>query len=406
MNRIEREYELFKMFYNHMENNIFYTKNTQKLESEVRISNVFPIYMKNLNEEEIEYIRNNNYKRLFSIVSIFPNLKYLIENDHYFIDDKYYAFKSEIYDIKQLYEYYIAQNDQTSINNAIKDNDIKSFCSYLTFLKEDIVVIEVKNWDCIDEYIMKYYNCELQDVKELEYREYFIKQYMNLFSIINLDLTIFQGINLMRNDRILVEPDFINQEYNEAFSKMFSNPYIIDSFVKTEEQILDLFFIINNFEKNRYMKERKAIVDFVTCLEFLLLTNNEKSGAKLQKQFKYKVRKCCVEMGYNVPGDELEGLYDYRSLIVHGNFQEINNKTKKLTNKKWYTDFMKKDEAYYYYDNSDKEDLIFCRLYKIFNIIFRLYCEKNEVINKLKTMTEQSEIELVSFNIQITNKNG
>ncbi len=399
MNRIERERELFKMFYNHMENDMFYTKSTHKLESEVKISNVFPIYMKNLNKEEMEYVRKKNYKRLLSIVSIFPNLKYLIENDHYFIDNKYYAFKNEIHNVKELYKYYIAQNDKTNISNAIENNDIHSFCSYLAFLKQDIVVIEVKNWDLIDEYIMKYYNCKLQDIEELGYREYFMKQYMNLFSIINLDLTIFQGIKLLKNDEILINSFWINEEYNEAFSKMLSNVYAIDSFVKTEEQILDLFFIINNFEENRYMKERKAIVDFISCLEFLLLTNSDKTGEKLQKQFRFKVRKCCAEMGYKVPGDELEDLYDYRSLIVHGNFKEINNKTIKLTNRKWYTDFIKEEEFYYYYDNGDKEDLIFRRLYKIFNIIFRLYCEKNEVMNKLKHETKQSEIEAVNFNI-------
>ena len=78
----------------------------------------------------------------------------------------------------------------------------------------------------------------------------------------------FQGITLINSDDILMHSFYTNNDYKKNFLEMILNPYIIDSFVKDDSQIMDLFFIINNFEKVRYLKERKAIIDLVTCLEF------------------------------------------------------------------------------------------------------------------------------------------
>ena len=50
---------------------------------------------------------------------------------------------------------------------------------------------------------------------------------------------------------------------------------------------------------------------------------------------------------------------------------KINDKTEKITNRQWYFLYVKNSEfdgIAHYYDNSDKEDLIFCRLFEIFNV--------------------------------------
>ena len=62
-----------------MQKNIFCTKESEKLEKEIKISNVFPIYIKNPSNLELEYLKRENYKKIFSIISIFHNLTYLFE---------------------------------------------------------------------------------------------------------------------------------------------------------------------------------------------------------------------------------------------------------------------------------------------------------------------------------------
>lgn len=49
-----------------MQKNIFCTKESEKLEKEIKISNVFPIYIKNPSNLELEYLKRENYKKIFS----------------------------------------------------------------------------------------------------------------------------------------------------------------------------------------------------------------------------------------------------------------------------------------------------------------------------------------------------
>ena len=53
------------IFYQHMQKNIFCTKEYEKLEKEIKISNVFPIYIKNPSNLELEYLKRENYKKFF-----------------------------------------------------------------------------------------------------------------------------------------------------------------------------------------------------------------------------------------------------------------------------------------------------------------------------------------------------
>ena len=108
------------IFYQHMQKNIFCTKESEKLEKEIKISNVFPIYIKNPSNLELKYLKRENYKKIFSIISIFPNLTYLFETEECLNDPKYYAFKRQIYDIRSLYR----KNKNTKIEEYVKNNDI------------------------------------------------------------------------------------------------------------------------------------------------------------------------------------------------------------------------------------------------------------------------------------------
>ena len=59
-----------------MQKNIFCTKESEKLEKEIKISNVFPIYIKNPSNLELEYLKMENYKKIFSYIC--THIKYII----------------------------------------------------------------------------------------------------------------------------------------------------------------------------------------------------------------------------------------------------------------------------------------------------------------------------------------
>ncbi len=396
MNKFDRELEALNIFHEHMRENIFYTRHELKLDKKIKISKVFPIYIKNPNEFEMEYIMDNNYKELYSFVSIFPNLQSLKDINYWFIDDIYCAFSDDIFYFHQLYEKYLTYNDGTKIQKAIERNDKKSFCAYLSsLLNENYILIEVENWEKIDRYICNYFGCNIDEIIEYDYRIYFIEQFVNLFNILNFDLRVFSGITLLENKKLIYGNIIRNEQFDSALNKILSNVFLVDSFVQNEHDIMNLFFIISNFEKDGYIRERKYIVDIVTCLESILVKKFSDSNNKIEDQFKFKVQLCCKSVNYHIPINELKELYNYRSLIVHGNFDDIIRKTNEITSKKWYVEYALKLEGnndIKTYDNNQKEDLIFCRLFEIFNIIFKLYCTKNSRIKLLKEKVLKAEI--------------
>lgn len=400
MNKVNEELKNRTKFYEYMKNNIFYTTNINKINNPIKISKEFPIYIKNPNLQELNYISEYNHKKLLSFVSIFPDLQFLLGIRENFIEEKYFAFKKDIENIQLIYKRYIEGNADSKISQIIEANDVESFCKFLSSFQDDRIIVEVKNWEKIDKYIMEYYNCPSYNVEFLGYRTHFLEQYLNLFNIINLDLKKFQGIDLVSIDEVIFEPYYINFEYNQKFLNIISTPYIVDSFVKKESQIIDLFFIINTLQRTKYLKERRALIDFVTCLEFFLSTKSPAGNSKLQSQFKLKLKKCCEYIGYEISKNELADLYDYRSLIVHGNFKEFNNKTDEIVRKEWYKRYASKlgyKSGIYFFDNMDKENFIYCRFYEIFERVFKLYCEKNEDINELKEKIKKEDIDNFSF---------
>ncbi|MBP3461578.1 MAG: hypothetical protein J6K21_04135 [Bacilli bacterium] len=403
MDRIDKELKAMRKFYEYVTNNIYYTRHNYKIGDEIKISTAFPIYLRNPNELELEYFRNKLFEKIFSILSIFSNaygLKKIINSTHFDIYELYSGFSSQIYDIQNIYNEYIKVNNDKYIKEAIEKNDVKSFSLYLSsFINEDIVLLEIKDWKRIDKAIHKYFNCSFEDILDYDYREYFIEKYINLFNIVNFDLTIYKGLTLSDDEFFMFSYVRID-EYDKIFEKVLFSPYSIDQFVEKDDDLLHLMFLINSFDKEKYMRERKYSVDFVSCLEFFLVKKLDGDNSKIQNQIRLKVRRCCKELGYSISNNEIKDLYDYRCFVVHGNFDGLNRKVNKIINKEWYKEHLNKlysGDDNTVRDNNEKEELIYCRLYEIFNIVFKLYCEKKKKIEKLKEITSKEKIEEFKF---------
>lgn len=403
MNEIDKELKAWRKFYEHVTNNIYYTRHNYKINNEIKISTVFPIYLRNPNKLELEYFRNKSFEKIFSILSIFSNnygLKKIIKGTYFDIEELHSGFSSQIYDIQNIYHEYIKVNGDEYIEKAIEKNDIKSFSLYLSsFINEETVLLEIKDWKRIDKAIHKYSNCSFKDIIYFDYRESFIEKYINLFNIVNFDLTIYKGITLSE-DYFFMFSYVRDNKYDKIFEKVLLSPYSIDQFVKKEEDLLVLMFLINSFDKEKYMRERKYSIDFVSCIEFFLVRRLVGNNSKIQEQFRLKVRRCCKELGYCISNNEIKDLYDYRSYVVHGNFKDLNRKVDEITRKilhKNHLDKLYSQSETTVGDNFEKEELIYCKLYEIFIIVFKLYCEKKGKIEKLKEITSKEDIENFIF---------
>ena len=268
-----------------------------------------------------------------------------------------------------------------------------------SFINEDIVLLEIKDWKRIDKVIDKYSNCAFEAIVECYYREYFIEKYINLFNIVNFDLTIYNGLRLTDNF-FFIFSSVRDNEYDKVFEEVLLSPYIIDRFVENDEDLLILMYLINSFDKEKYMRERKYSVDFVTCLEYFLVKKIVGADSKIQNQIRLKVRRCCKEVGYYISNNEINDLYDYRSHVVHGNFDGLNKKINEITKRAWYKNHLNSlysqgtDIVCVYFE---KDELRYCRLYEIFIIVFKLFCEKRKKLEKLKEITNKENIEHFIF---------
>lgn len=398
MDDVDLDFKSKRVLFELINENIFCTKQKYKLDSEIKISDFFPIYLKNPNEFELEYFKTKSYNKLYSFVSLFPTLQYLLNLKSYDLDIQYFAFSRQINELQYLYEDYLYFNDD--ILKSVADNNKIAFCSSLSnFLNDCSILVEIKDWNLIDKYLIQYFNCDSESVFFRDYREQFIEKYLNFFNIINFDLRVYQGIRLVdSSERFFDFPFMRNDEYNKVLDSLFKNIYLTDSFVSSESDVMNLLFLINLFDEGLFFKERKYIVDFVTALEFLFVKKFDRPN--IEMQFKYKIRRCCKELGYHISIDELKDLYNYRSLIVHGNFVEINNKIADITRRVWYKNFVENngfDDEITQYDNNEKETLIYSRLYELFVLMFKLYCEDRKNVDLMKVMDCKEKIESFVF---------
>lgn len=397
---IEEKLEVNHRFNKYLRENIFITRYFFKVEKETKISKVFPIYIRNIKEPEIDEIRDSVYKQIFSLISVVPTLKELVEYSYYDIPNQYVAFIEKLRNIIEIYKEYKDKNNDDYINKAIMENDKKSFSLYLSSLYDDkTVIVEVKDWKKIDKYLKIYFNCKEDEIETYDYRNYFLERYLNLYNLINFDLRIYRGFEIMDSYNELCNYHYTSTKHNEEYKKALKKNQYIDNFIEKKEDYIELMYFIFLFDKSRYLKERKYIVDFITGLEHLLVRFDPEEKTNIEQQFSSKVRKCCSFENVLIPRDELDDLYDLRSKIVHGNFSAINKKVDKIANKKWYKDYLKKTNTEFGFSSDvkntdEKEDLIYVRIYEIFNIIYTQYCNNKKMILKIQKLKSKSEIDV------------
>lgn len=107
--------------------------------------------------------------------------------------------------------------------------------------------------------------------------------------------------------------------------------------------LMEYSFIINTIERG-LLNDKLILISYVTVLEFLLTAKPDSSGydESVTRQFIKNVMTCIsitADMSqeeFNNLKKELREIYDYRSNIIHGNFEKLEDNLKKLFKFKFY----------------------------------------------------------------------
>ena len=152
-----------------------------------------------------------------------------------------------------------------------------------------------------------------------------------------------------------------------------------DKIMVQEENFLNFMFILEMMNFKVINSDRKCIIDYVSILELLLINGDKNISLQLQKK--------CIKImkNYNFSVEEIKLIYDYRSKIIHGEYQNAMKKIHELSklDKYMLSEIEIKNEIYL---NQDQmiEEKIQQQLYLILMVAFKFFVFHNNYLKKLK----------------------
>ena len=98
-----------------------------------------------------------------------------------------------------------------------------------------------------------------------------------------------------------------------------------DKIMVQEENFLNFMFILEMMNFKVINSDRKCIIDYVSILALLLINGDKNISLQLQKK--------CIKImkNYNFSVEEIKLIYDYRSKIIHGEYQNAMKKIHELS---------------------------------------------------------------------------
>jgi len=266
-----------------------------------------------------------------------------------------------------------------------------------------IVVIDSSDQSIITEKILNYYNLEKNKDNLLDYYIVFNVGFDNLYNKLytnpnseiikilfleNLNDNIYENIG-----KLIFFDSFKEYKQNEIIFKQSIENNIIDKFLFSSEEAPDIFlFMIELFSEKSFGKSE--FLNYITFFE-LILTHNPNCNRfnvedSIMQQFIQKIAACvCLsdelknEKDLKLLKSELKLIYNYRSDILHGNFNKTNDNLDKFLNLPYYRRLINTE-----YQTLQKYTAIeFCilnRLNYFFRIVFNIAAEKPLFIKSLK----------------------
>lgn len=390
------EYEKINLYNINEDRKIFILDVIGKI-SPIIISDYFGIKIRNLTDEEIKRFisfkdptiakdfRKNNIE-IFNKVEQFDFDDDVI-ND--FFKEEKISFKDDLNDNKkcQLSKLYlfckniiIIDLNYDKVFNEFKDYNSYFYNNNLTYLYESEEVATIESF--VDG-LTKLMSIFLSGSSFSELIEIYAEH-------INLDIYHLMLYLRWRKNNSLQDFDIFKENIFELENlRLFFDDY-------DRNLLMEYSFIINTIERG-LLNDKLILISYVTVLEFLLTAKPDSSGydESVTRQFIKNVMTCLAisieltEDEFNDLKRELREIYDYRSNIVHGNFEKIENNLKKLYKFQFYKDLREEinffesklltDDAYLVEDR-----FIIIRLMQVLKFVLIVWLKYPLLINVFK----------------------
>lgn len=385
-------------------NNKYLLNFKYKLNDKIYISKKYGIVIRNLNEIENDILSESLILKIYKILSLFKNTKQIFD------DKKLQEIKSTY--LKQFTDF----NDQTIIAydlEGVEQNNL--FDKIIIIIKDNINNIDSKNIENISKKIANQYleNCIVlysekeksiynlinrcanynnEDIDLFDKYDDFIFKYIELWNSLNFNQYNYFGIKVnnftTKLDLIINLFDLEKMEIFDECIKIFDSPIMID----IDDEVL-FYFIINRFYSCYYMDNNNRILLYFSLLELLLSHKPScKNDSSISMQLSNNIIICSKK--YNqieISEKEIRELYNYRSLLIHGNFNKIHKALQKI--KKF--DFAKRlivelEIEEFVEDDFFMVNLLRIRMLEIFSFIYKIYCIDKLYVEKLKMKRSRS----------------
>lgn len=384
-------------------NNKYLLNFKYKLNDKIYISKKYGIIIRNLNEIENDILSESLILKICKILSLFKNTKQIFD------DKKLQEIKSTY--LKQFTDF----NDQTIITYDLEGFEHDNlFDKIIIIIKDNINNIDSKNIENISKKIANQYleNCIVlysekeksiynlinrctnynnEDIDLFDKYDDFIFKYIELWNSLNFNQYNYFGIKVnnftTKLDLIIDLFDLEKMEIFDECIKIFDSPIMVD----IDDDVL-FYFIINRFY-SYYMDNNNRILLYFSLLELLLSHKPScKNDSSISMQLSNNIIICSKK--YNqieISEKEIRELYNYRSLLIHGNFNKIHKALQKI--KKF--DFAKRlivelEIEEFVEDDFFMVNLLRIRMLEIFSFIYKIYCIDKLYVEKLKMKRSRS----------------
>lgn len=252
-------------------------------------------------------------------------------------------------------------------NPSFKD---KMLFEYLNnyFSKFAVVVYDQEK---VKKFISNYYVTEVQSEDQVVT---FINNFLSFYKLItNNKFSYKNNYKFNLKDCML----FNNKKAENIKYRNFYNYF--DDIMVNKNNYDNFMFMLEILDLNEHISAKKKIINYISVLELLLVKGNNNISTQLQTK--------CINLlkGNKYSQNEIKLAYDYRSKIIHGEYEEAVTKLHHLSLINDYK-FTKEELEYEIYLNFEQmiEQRLSERLYIILKVALRYFIFKNNSIIYLK----------------------
>ena len=378
-------------------NNKYLVRFKYKLDKKVCISDKYGIVIRNINKIENDILSQSLASKIYRIISQFKNIDYIFDyekteeiKENYL--KQFTDFNSLLiipYDIDGYEQYSMFDKIVTIIKENIgsissKDNNDISEKIANKYLENCIVLYSEKE-ELIYKLISSCTNYSKEDIDDFGRYDDFIFKYLELWNALNFSQQEYLGFTIetftTRLETVIDLLQLENTSFFHEYDKALKNPFKVD----LDDDTL-FYFILNRFNADYYLDNNNKILLYFSLLELMLTHKQCDITDSISNQLSENITLCSKRYEQiDISKKEIKELYNYRSLLAHGNFKDIHKSLKKIKKFSFAKDLTKKlgfeefEEIDYF-----TIDLVRIRVLEIFSYIYKIYCSDKAYIDGLK----------------------